>query len=432
MFSIIFLIVLLLALIFLSIPIPFAITLTSLFFVTRSDFMTTFVLLQRTYAGVNKFLLLAVPLFLMTGIIMNETGITDKLINFASTLVGRFKGGLAHVNILTSMFFAGISGSSNADTAGIGSLLIPAMIKRGYSKEFSVVVTAASSTLGNVIPPSIIAIIYASAAGISVGALFLAGVIPGIMIALGQMFISYIYAIKYGYGEEKKNSIKEIFIAFKESFLPLLTPIIILYGIFGGLFTATEAAVIAATYSLFLGGLVYRTLTLKKIIVILETTVKLTFPILFCIATTETLGYVMAILNMSEIIRNILEIYINSPLAYFGFTFVLLLIIGTFMGAAPAILILVPVISPIAISYGINPIHYGIVCVALFALGLITPPYGVSLLLACSIANISVGRVLRVLVIFLIMAILIISFCVLFPDIILSIPRIIAPRLMPK
>jgi len=432
MFPIVLLIVLLLTLIFFSVPVPFAIILASLVFIIRSEFMSTFLVVQRSFAGINSFVLLAVPLFLMTGLTMNETGVTNKLINLANALVGRFKGGLAHVNILVSMFFAGISGSSSADTAGIGSILIPAMIKRGYSKEFTVVVTAASSTLGNIIPPSIIAILYASTAGISVGGLFLAGIIPGIMIALGQMSISYIFAIKYGYGGEQKKSTKEILIAFKEAILPLLTPIIILYGIFGGLFTATEAAVIAATYSLVLSGVVYKNLTLKKLIKILEETVKLTAPILFCIATASVLGYVVAILKMPEILKNYIAIYIHSPLLYFLFSFVILIIVGFFMDAAPAILILVPIMAPIAISYGINPVHYGIIVVATLALGLITPPYGLCLLLACSIANISLERTLKVLIIFVITMALIIIFCILFPDVILLIPRIIAPKLIPN
>jgi len=421
----------LLLFIVLSIPIPFAIGLSSLIFLLSHEYLSIYLLAQRTIAGLNSFLLLSIPLFLLTGLIMNESGITDRLINFSNSLVGRFKGGLAYVNIVVSMFFAGISGSSNADTAGIGSLLIPAMIKKGYSKEMSVVVTAASATLGTVIPPSVIALIYAATAGISVGGLFLAGIVPGILITVAQMGLAFIYAVKYNYGKEEGKTFKEFIVYLKEVLLPMFTPIIILYGVIGGKFTVTEAAAVAATYSILLGVFVYKTITLNKLLKILEDAVKLSGPVLFCVAISSVFGYIVAIAKIPDIIKNFLYMNVNSQIGFLLIIFIIFLVVGCFMDATPSILILVPIVAPIGYQFGVNPIHLGIVIVMTMSLGLITPPYGLSLLLASSIAHIPVEKTLKILIPFVLVMALVILFCILFPDVILYIPRLIAPRLVP-
>jgi len=425
-----FLIVGLAFFIVISVPIGFSIALSSLLVLIPAETLSSWLLVQRMYAGLNSFPLLAIPLFLLAGLLMNSTGVTDKLIQLSYTLVGSIKGGLAHVNVVVSMFFAGISGSSTADTAGIGSILIPAMVKKGYSKEFSVAVTAASSTMGVIIPPSIMAVIYAATTNISIGALFLAGIIPGILIGLSQMIISYIYAVKYNYPSEKKASIKELFIALKNGFLPLLSPFIIIGGIIGGIFTATEAAAVAVAYSLFLGFFVYRSLTLKKLRESLFQAARLSALSIFCISTAAVYGYIIAYYRIPEFIGNFVSSLTSNGTLILLINVLIFLIVGTFMDAAPAIIILMPILAPIAYNAGVHPVHIGVIVVVTLALGLITPPYGLCLLIASEIANIKFEKAFKTVLLFFVVMVCVVVFCVFFPNIILMIPKYFLPKYM--
>jgi len=416
--------------ILLSVPIAFSIGLSSLLIIVFDERMSTWLLVQRTFAGLDSFVLLAVPLFLLTGLVMNASGVTDKLIRFSYVLVGHIRGGLALVNIVVSMFFAGISGSSTADTAGVGSILIPAMFKKGYSKEFTVAVTAASSTMGNIIPPSIMAVIYAATTGISVGALFLAGIVPGVLIGVSQMVMSYIYAIKYDYPSEERVGLKDGLLAVKDALLPLGTPVIIIGGITGGIFTATEAAVIAAVYSLILGLLVYRTVSFKRFFELLVETVQLSSISLFCIGIASVFGYIVAYYKVPVLIGNMLGGLSTSPTGLLITIVALFIIVGTFMDAAPAIIIMMPILYPIADKAGIHPVHLGVVVVSTLALGLITPPYGLCLLIASLIADISFEKTIKTVMVFFSVMLLIVMFSVFFPDVILFVPRVLAPKLM--
>ena len=414
----------------LSVPIAFSIALSSLLVIIPDNTLTTLLLVQRMYAGLNSFPLLAIPLFLLAGLLMNASGVTDRLIKLSYTLVGSIKGGLAHINVIVSMFFAGISGSSTADTAGIGSILIPAMVKKGYGKEFSVAITAASSTMGVIIPPSIMAVIYAATTNVSIGALFLAGVIPGVLIGLSQMIVSYIFAIKYHFPSEERVSFKELMVAVKNGFLPMLSPIIIIGGIVGGIFTATEAAAVAVAYSLFLGFFVYRSLSFQKVREVLFEAVRLSSISLFCISTATVYGYIIAIYRIPELLGSFISFLTVDPTMILLLYVFIFLIVGTFMDAAPAIIILMPILAPIAYKVGIHPIHVGIVVVATMALGLITPPYGLCLLIASTIAEIKFEEAFKTIMIFFTIMVCVVLFCVFFPNVILALPYYFLPKFM--
>ncbi|SLM18535.1 TRAP dicarboxylate transporter, DctM subunit [uncultured spirochete] len=421
----------LLLLILMSVPIAFSIGISSLFVILMEGNLTPWIMIQRTFGGLDSFVILAIPLFLLTGEVMNRAGITDELIDFSSTVVGHIRGGLAHINVFVSMIFAGISGSSTADTAGIGKLLIPAMIKRGYSKEFTVAVTAASSTLGQIIPPSIIAVIYAATVGISVGALFLGGAVPGILIGLAQMVVSYIFARKYNYPAEERSSFRKILHAFKKAILPMLSPVLLIGGIIGGIFTATEAAVVSAVYSILIAIFVYRSIKLKELWDIFVTTALNASVTIFCIAIAAVFGYLLAYFHVPEMLGSVITQIASGPVSFLLIVILLFLIVGTFMDATPAIIILAPMLAPIACTFGVNPIHLGVIIVLTLALGLITPPYGLCLLVAAQIANIPVNfKLMRTMSIFILVSLLIIILIALFPDIALFIPKIFAPKMM--
>lgn len=423
------LIIVLFLAIFLAVPVSFSIGLSSLIvlFSDPSPALTPWIFVQRTYYGMDSLTILAIPLFLMTAEIMNEAGITDRLIKTCYALVGHIRGGLSHVNVLVSMVFAGISGSSTADTAGIGKILIPAMVNKGYSPEYSIVITAASSTLGQIIPPSIIAVIYASTVGVSVGAVFLAGAIPGILIGLSQMVLTAIYARKYDFPREEKMPFKEAFRVVLTTLPALFTPLIIIGGIVGGLFTPTEAAVIAATWALFI-SIFYGTMTPEKMWKILKNTVENSAATILCIGVATVFSYILSFYRVPELIGNFV-ISVSSNRGFFMLiTFAIFAIAGCFMDATPCIIMLAPIIAPIGIAVGVNPVHLGCIIVVTLALGLITPPYGLCLLLACQIGETPLNKVIKTMLVFIIVMVCIIIFCAFAEDLLLWLPRQLMPN----
>lgn len=417
-------------LIFISVPVSFAIAISAIILTVATPGLTPLVFVQRTFAGMDSFVVLAIPLFVLTAEIMNCTGITDRLINVAYALVGHIRGGIAHVNVLVSMIFAGISGSSTADTAGIGSILIPAMIKRGYPADFSIAVTAASSTLGQIIPPSIIAVIYAATVGISVGALFLGGIVAGIAIGLLQMIISYIFALKYGYPREARMSMKERLTAVIKAVPPLFTPTIIIGGILIGLFTPTEAAVVSALYSVFL-SVCYRSITLKILWGAITKTAKLASVTTFCIGVANVFSYLLSYYRLPEMISGFVTANINSQIGFLLFAFAVFFIVGCFMDATPSIILLAPIIAAAGNVMGVNPIHLGVIVVVTMALGLVTPPFGLCLLLSCKIAAFPIQKTFKVMFIFIGATVGLILVFIFYPEIVLFVPKTFAPNLMP-
>jgi tripartite ATP-independent transporter DctM subunit len=392
--------------------------------------LTPFLLMNEMFKSYNAFLLLAVPFFLLAANIMNAAGITDRLVRLSRAMVGHLPGGLGHVNVVVSMLFAGISGSSTADAAGIGSLLIPQMKKQGYSTSFAVAITACSSVMGVVIPPSILMVVWGGLMSVSIGGLFLAGVVPGILIAGSQMLAVYVFAKIYNYPMYSRSSLKEFFLAILHALPPLMTPMIIVGGIVGGFFTPTEASVIAVLYSVALGGLFYRTIGINNIPSILYNSAKLASISLFCIGTASAFGWVLAYFKIPLAVVSFLEPYGVGPTSTGLIVAGSFLLIGMFIDAIPAIIILGTVLWPLAETSSMHPIHFAIIGVISLAFGLVTPPYGLCLLIACKIGDIEIKRALRDVAIVLAPMFVVLLIVIFFPELILALPKLLMAKFM--
>ena len=364
------------ALVLLRVPVSFALGLACLPILFIDERLTPFLLINEMWKSYNAFILLAVPFFLLAANLMNAAGITERLVNLARASVGHLPGGLGHINVMVSMLFAGISGSSTADAAGIGSLLIPAMKKQGYDTSFSVAITACSSVMGVIIPPSIMMIVWGGLMSVSIGGLFLAGMVPGILIALFMMGTVLVYAKTRNYPIHKRASLMEFFQAFGKSILALVTPAIIVGGIIGGLFTPTEASVVAVLYSAFLGGFIYRAIGPKQFPRVLYDSARLSAISLFCIGTASAFGWLLAYYRVPQALVDMVATY-GTGIITTGFIIALsFLVIGMFIDAIPAIIILGTILLPLAEKAGMHPIHFAIIGVISLAFGLVTPPYG--------------------------------------------------------
>jgi tripartite ATP-independent transporter DctM subunit len=415
-------------LVLLRVPVAFALGLACIpvFFIDPR--LTPFVLLQEMFKSYNAFVLLAVPFFLLAANLMNAAGITDRLVRLSQAMVGHFPGGLGHINVVVSMLFAGISGSSTADAAGIGSLLIPQMKKQGYDTSFSVAITACSSVMGVIIPPSILMIVWGGLMSVSIGGLFLAGVVPGMLIALSMMATVYVYAKIYGYPIYARSSLRGLAAAFGQALLALMTPIIIIGGIVGGFFTPTEASVIAVLYSLILGLFVYHSIGPRELPKVLYNSARFAAISLFCVGTASAYGWALAYFQIPRALVAQIEamglgLYGTGVMVAAGF-----LIIGMFIDAIPAIIILGTVLWPVTQAVGMHPIHFAIIGVISLAFGLVTPPYGLCLLIACAIGEIKVIQALRDVAIILLPMLLVLLLVILLPDLILALPRLVMPR----
>lgn len=360
-------------------------------------------LVQRMFAGLDSFPLAAIPFFILAGAVMESAGISGRLINFAQSLVGRARGGLGLVTVISAMFFAAISGSSAATTAAIGSILIPAMARRGYPRPFATAVQASSGELGVIIPPSIPMIIFALTAGVpvSIGDLFMAGVVPGIMIGGSLMLTVYVISRARGYGlgaGERDGELDEApapMTAFREAALPLLMPLIVLGGIYGGIFTPTEAAVVAVFYSLLLGLLVYRSLTPASLLDALKSSFLSTVVILLIISTASVFGWVLTANRIPDTIAQAFIAVSSDPYIFLALVNVLLLIVGMFLETGAAIIILAPILTPVALKLGVDPIQFGLIMIVNLAVGMTTPPVGVNLFVACQIAGLRIEQILK-------------------------------------
>jgi tripartite ATP-independent transporter DctM subunit len=415
-------------LVLLRVPVAFALGLACIpvFFIAPR--LTPFVLLAEMFKSYNAFVLLAVPFFLLAANLMNAAGITDRLIDLSRTMVGHFPGGLGHINVLVSMLFAGISGSSTADAAGIGSLLIPQMKKQGYDASFSVAITACSSVMGVIIPPSILMVVWGGLMSVSIGGLFLAGVIPGVLIGLSQMATVYVYAKRRGYPVYSRTTLRAFALALLRASLALMTPLIIVGGIVGGFFTPTEASVVAVLYSILLGLFVYRTIGGRQFPRVLYDSARFAAISLFCIGTASAFGWALAYFGIPRALVGQIEamglgLYGSGLMVAFAF-----LVIGCFIDAIPAIIILGTVLYPVTEAVGMHPIHFAIIGVISLAFGLVTPPYGLCLLIACAIGEIPVLRALSDVGIILLPMLGVLLLVIFLPDLILALPRLIMPR----
>jgi tripartite ATP-independent transporter DctM subunit len=415
-------------LVILRVPVAFALGLAvvPVFFI--DDRLTPILLLREMFKSYNAFVLLAVPFFLLAANLMNGAGITDRLIGFARALVGHLPGGLGHINVTVSMLFAGISGSSTADAAGIGSLLIPQMKKQGYHASFAVAITACSAVMGVIIPPSILMVVWGGLMSVSIGGLFLAGVVPGFLIAAAQMITVYVYAKKYGYPIYARSTLMELGAAFVSSFLALMTPVIIVGGIVSGFFTPTEASVVAVLYSLVLGLFIYRTVTPTNLPGILYQSARFAALSLFCIGTASAFGWALAYFKIPAALVGYID---GLGLGVVGtgiMVAVAFLLVGMFIDAIPAIIILGTVLWPVVQHVGMHPIHFAMIGIISLAFGLVTPPYGLCLLIAAAIGEIKLVKALKDVCIILMPMLGILLLIILIPDLILALPRWIMPR----
>lgn len=418
-----------LVLMIIGVPIAFVIGIVALIGIIGIEYIPVATVPMKMVNGLDSFVLLAVPLFILAANLMNSGKISEKLINLALAIVGPIRGGLAHANVLVSMMFAGVSGAAQADTAGVGKILIPSMLRKGYDKETAVGVTAASSTIGVVIPPSIPMIIFAGLTNASIGALFLGGIIPGVLIGLGMMIFIYILAVKRNYPRDARVEFKAFLKMLKEAIPALLTPIIIIGGIITGFFTATEAAAIASLYTAVVCMFYYKTLKWKDFPKILFDTLALSSLSLFALAAAGALGELMSYYQLGSMAQEFFANNVGAEWLFILIIIVFFLFIGTFMDAIPAMILFVPVILPTAIEFGIDPIHLGLIVVITLAVGLITPPYGLCLLLAAKIGNMSVERSFVAVIPYIVIVLVVLFFIAFFPDIAFYIPKLINPGL---
>jgi len=417
-----------LLLVMLRIPVAFALGLATIPVVVLDLRLTPFILIDRMFQSYNSFILLAVPFFLLAANLMNSGKITDRMIDLAKVMTGWLPGGLGHVNVVVSMLFAGISGSSTADAAGCGKILIPAMKRDGFDIRFAVAITACSSVMGVIIPPSILMVVWGGVMQISVGALFLAGAIPGFMIGAALLMTVYGYAKVYDYPTTGKPSLKEFWKAFKGSILALLTPVFVVGGIIGGIVTPTESAIIAAFYAMILGLFVYRTVSFRQLGHIFYDTGRFASISLFAIGTASAFGWLLAYYKVPRLIVEWLTVF-NAGTFTTGLIIALLfLLFGLFIDAIPTIIILGTVLMPVAAGADIHPITFAIIGIISLAFGLVTPPYGLCLLISSAIGELNVVQVLRDVVIILLPMLIILLLVIKFPELALWLPQ----QLMPK
>jgi C4-dicarboxylate transporter DctM subunit len=377
---------------FMNIPIGFSLGLASLTVMVIKD-LPLITISQKMFSGVDSFPLLAVPFFILAGDMMDAGGISLRLVRFAHTLVGHIRGGLAHVAVIASMFFAGISGSSIADTAAVGSIMIPAMNKSGYSKSYSGAVCAAAGSIGCIIPPSIPMVVYGVLGDVSIAALFLGGAIPGVLIGVALMILAYFIARARGFAKEKWVGFGEIWKTLRNSILALIMPGIIVGGIMGGIFTATESGAVAVVYGLFVGLFVFRSIRLRDIPRVLIRSSITTGMVMMIISTAAIFRYLITIDQVPQKIADIFLAMTQNPYVLFALINVLLLIVGTFMDTLSALIILAPIFLPVVKGFGIDPVHFGVVVVINLAIGMATPPLGVCLFVACGIAKITLRQI---------------------------------------
>jgi len=415
----------------LGVPLAVALLIPSVALILIDPALSMVVVAMRIYSGIDSFVLLAIPGFMFSAFVMNRIGMTEDIVAISDLLVGRIRGGLGHVNVVSSMLMGGVSGSSTADVAGEGAIIIPVMVEKGYDKGFTAAITAASSTIGNIIPPSILMVIYGATANVSVGALFIAGYIPGILVGLEQLAITYYYAVKnniggqprgWAEGERKRTLIRGL--------APFSVMVVIIGGIVFGVVTSTEAAALAAVWVVVLDLFVYRKLSWKIIQEVTLETSLLTAVVMFCVGTATLFGWLMAYYQVIDVTEKVIGYFTYDPHAFLIVVMVLFLILGTFMDPAPAMMIFVPVLVPLAQKLGIHPLHLGIIVVMTMDIGKITPPYGISLLMACSIAKIPLMESMKWTMVFFTAFVILTLAIVFWPDLALFLPRLLVPQFM--
>jgi C4-dicarboxylate transporter DctM subunit len=415
---------LMLCLFSISVPLSISMGLTG-FVLVMLEGIPIEVTAQRFVTGVDSFPLLAVPFFLLAGALMNTGGITERLVRFANALVGRFTGGLGHVVVVVNMIMAGMSGSAVADCAGTGSVLIPAMIRARFSPVFSAAVTASASTIGPIIPPSIPFVLYGVLGSVSIGRLFLGGAIPGILMGLYLMAVVYILSRKRGYAKGEKVPGRVIWKTFMSSLPALMLPVIIAWGIVGGAVTPTEAAVLAVIYALILGKFVYKELTFASMRQVFGEAALTTGALLFIVAAASLLGWIMTREQVGPTLVSLVTSVTRNPNVVLLLLNILFLILGCFFETISLIILLVPVLLPLINTLGIDPVHFGVVFILNLMIGLITPPVGMSMFIACAIAKVKVTDFAREIPIFVGALVVVLALITYIPPLVLWLPNLL-------
>jgi tripartite ATP-independent transporter DctM subunit len=413
-------------LILIGLPIGFAMGLVTIYaFFSLGGAME--IIPTKMVTGMDNFTFLCIPLFILASEIMGVSGITSRIVAFCDNLVGHIRGGLAHVNILGSMLFAGLTGSATADAAGLGPIEIQMMEKGGYDRDFSAGVTASSAILGPIIPPSMNLVLYAVVAGnVSVISLFLGGIVPGIIIGLCLMILCYFISVKNNYPKrEKRAGLKQILTSFINTLPALLMPLIIMGGILSGIFTATESAAAAVIYSIVIGRYVLKTITFKDLYLPFLRAGKMMAAVMFIIAVASSMGWAVTVLRIPQAVSKFFMVYANSEFAFLFLSNILLLLIGLIMDLAPALLIMVPILVPTAMQFGINPIHFGVMVVINLCIGLITPPVGMQLFVVSNVARISLIQMYKAIIPFVLIEIVALVMITYVPAITTFIPRLL-------
>ncbi|GGG19103.1 TRAP transporter large permease [Paenibacillus abyssi] len=401
-------------------PIAFALLFSAVIMMLYLGNFDSLIIAQNLINGADNFPLMAVPFFILAGELMNAGGISQRIVNFAMSMFGHIKGGLGYVAIIGSLFFASLSGSAVADTAAIGALLIPMMIRNGYNRNRSTALIASGGIIAPVIPPSIPMILFGVTSGVSITKLFLAGIVPGLIMGLGLCVTWWLIMRNEQVTVLPRKRFKEVLIALREAIWALFLPIIIIVGLRFGVFTPTEAAVVAAFYAFFVGFVVYRQLKLPKLFEVLAASAKMTSVIMFLTAAAMVTGWLITVANLPGMVSEMLGPLIDSPLLLMTVITLLVLVIGMVMDLTPNILILTPVLMPVIIQAGIDPVYFGLIFILTLCIGLITPPVGNVLNVACSIGKIGLVDVLRGIWPFLLVYFVILFLLILFPAIVLA------------
>jgi C4-dicarboxylate transporter DctM subunit len=412
-----------------SAPIFFSLALSALTLLWNRGMLSPQLVVQRMFAGVDSFPMMAIPFFMLAGSLMDTGGISTRLVRFSNYLVGWIQGGLAHVAIMASMFFAGITGSAVADATAIGSTLIPLMDKRGFPTLFSASVVAAGGVVGPIIPPSIPMVLYGVMAGVSIGAMFIGGFIPGILMGLGLMAVAYVKAKRHGYPRETvRPTVRELLSATVSALGAIMMPLIILVGIFAGIFTATEAAAVATVYAFVMGKFVYRELEWRQVPQVFYKAGLSTAMILIIVGVANLVGYIMAV---ERIPLQVAELFLGVTTSKYVMLLlinILLLIVGCFIDGASALIIFTPVLLPLIHTLGIDPIFFGVMITVNLMIGTITPPVGLCLYVVCGITGLRLDEVSRAIIPFLLVELAVLFLITYVPWLIMFLPAMFGPR----
>jgi len=408
-----------------GVPVAFSLGIASLVYLVVAKGIPLVMIPQRVFAGLDNFVLLCIPGFVLAGALMNQGGITIRIVRFCNALVGHIRGGLALANVVASMIFAGISGTAAADAASVGGVMIPAMNRAGYDNKFSCALTASASTVGPIIPPSLPMVIAGTMVGLSVGKLFVAGAIPGILMGVGLMALAYYYSVKRGYPKGERTTFKELVESFKDAFWAIFMTILILGGIVLGTFTPTEAAFIGVFYSLIVGLFVYKELKLKDIPKILLESAISTVAIMMLVGFANIFAWIMASDQIPQKVAAAMLSVSHNPNVILLMINLLLLFVGTFMETIASLIILYPVLYSVTTAVGIDPIHFTMIAVLNLVIGLITPPVGVCLFIACSIGKISLVEISKNIGPFLAVLLLVLAIVTYVPEVTLFLPKLL-------